>query len=316
MKILVVCSGNHKNFDFQKNQAFIFDQIQAVRSFNSEISFDTFYIKGKGICGYLKNLKKLQEEIRNSNPDLIHAHGGVISLLSGLQRKVPVVSTFHGSDINKPFLNCISNIAGIFSKKIIFVSARLKGKSIFKFQAKSIIIPCGVDLKVFYQTTSKISDSGLIKSRILFPSSFEIPVKNYNLAKQALDYIPNICIVELKDKTRKEVNELINSVALLLMTSFREGSPQIIKEAMACNCPVVSTDVGDARWVIGETEGCYICSFDKMDIAEKSKSALEFARTKGHTIGRQRIIELGLDSESIANRIVEVYKKVADFKKT
>ena len=79
---------------------------------------------------------------------------------------------------------------------------------------------------------------------------------------------------------------------------------------MACNCPIVSTDVGDVRWVIGNTEGCYKCSYEPGDVAEKIKMALEFARTKGRTKGRQRIIELGLDSESIAKRIVEVYESV------
>ena len=94
------------------------------------------------------------------------------------------------------------------------------------------------------------------------------------------------------------------------MTSFSEGSPNVIKEAMACNCPIVSTDVGDVREVFGETEGCYISCPDSFKVAEEIKKALEFANTKRRTNGRQRIIDLGLDSESVAGRIVEVYKNV------
>ena len=96
---------------------------------------------------------------------------------------------------------------------------------------------------------------------------------------------------------------------VVLLTSVTEGSPNVIKEAMACNCPIVSTDVGDVREVLGNTEGCYISGLDPVEVAEKTKKALEFSYTKGRTKGRQRIIELGLDSESIAKKIVEVYKK-------
>ena len=78
----------------------------------------------------------------------------------------------------------------------------------------------------------------------------------------------------------------------MILTSFSEGSPQIIKESMACNCPIVSTDVGDVRDVIGETEGCYICSYDPKDVADKIKLALTYSEEKGRTNGRKRIIEL------------------------
>lgn len=103
---------------------------------------------------------------------------------------------------------------------------------------------------------------------------------------------------------------MINSSDFLLLTSFREGSPQVIKEAMACNCPIVSTDVGDIKWVIGNTEGCYLTTFDPKVVAEKLKMAIEFAQTKGRTNGRDRIIQLGLDAESVAKKVLEVYQKV------
>ena len=56
---------------------------------------------------------------------------------------------------------------------------------------------------------------------------------------------------------------------VVLLTSVWEGSPNVIKEAMACGCPIVSTDVGDVGWIIGSTEGTYLASQNASDISLK-----------------------------------------------
>jgi len=91
----------------------------------------------------------------------------------------------------------------------------------------------------------------------------------------------------------------------MVQPSNFEASPMVVKEAMACNVPVVSTDVGDVKKVIGDTEGCYICERNPQDVAEKIEKALESnARTKG----RERIINLGLGLDQIAAKIIDIYK--------
>ena len=104
MKILIVCSGNQENFKFEIHHAFVYEQIEEVKK-TYNIEYDTFFIKGKGILGYLKNLKTLKNKIRDYSPDFVHAHFGLSGLLSCLQNIVPVVITFHGSDVNISKLN-------------------------------------------------------------------------------------------------------------------------------------------------------------------------------------------------------------------
>ena len=93
------------------------------------------------------------------------------------------------------------------------------------------------------------------------------------------------------------------------MTSHREGSPVVIKEAMACGTPIVSVDVGDVKDVLSGTEGCYISTYDANDVAVIVRQALSF---KGKTDGPQRIMEKGLSNEIVAKRILKIYQAVME----
>lgn len=99
-----------------------------------------------------------------------------------------------------------------------------------------------------------------------------------------------------------------NASDVLLFTSHREGSLNVIKEAMSCNLPIVSTNVGDVEWILGSTEGCYIFSFEVSDVVEKIKKAILFTSKNNRTSGRERIINLELDSESVAEKIISIYR--------
>lgn len=306
MKVLFVLSGN-------SSDVFVREQAKALTSLGVEIFF--FYIQGKGVIGYISSIFRLAQTLHSVQPAIIHAHYGLSGIVASFQKRYSIVTTYHGCDINRIFLRILSILPVLRSNYNVFVSENQRNKVRWLLGDNHAIIPCGIDLEVF--STKQIIDFNNSEIRVLFASDFNTPVKNFPLAHEAINLIDDasLVLVELKGFNRDEVSELLNSCNLLLLTSFREGSPQLIKEAMACNCPIVSTDVGDVRWVIGETEGCYICSYDPADVAEKISKAIHFSKTKGRTNGRQRIIELGLDNESIARRIMSVYDSVLDKRK-
>jgi len=309
MKVLFVCSGNSnaENYSFENHHPFVYDQYNSL--IKKGIEVNVFLIKGNGIIGYLTNLPTLSKKIKSEKYDLIHAHFGLSGMLATLQRKCPVVITFQGCDINRIELMCISKFAMKLSSHNIFVSRMLAKKA--KAKENYSIIPYGVDLGNTFKPLKKDDCRKALKLNcndkiVLFSSSFDRVEKNYELARKSIEMVGDLTLVELsKGYKRCDVNKLFNASDLLLMTSLREGSPQVIKEAMACNCPIVSTDVGDVKEVIGSTEGCYITSFDPKDVAEKIKKALNFGE---RTSGRKRVKNFKMNN--VAEKIFDLYKRI------
>lgn len=307
MNILIVANCNKGHF-----APFVVEQVEAIETYN--VNFEYFGVVGKGIGGYLKNIRQLKIKIKEFRPDVIHAHYGLCGLLANIQRTVPVVTSYHGSDINIPSVRRLSKIAIRLSKFNIFVSRETK--NLVPSKGNSALIPCGIDLNLYDSLERSIVRKkyhfGENEQLVLFAGAFDNPVKNSKLAKDAVSLLPNVKLIELKGYTRQQVIELMYAVDVFLMTSFSEGSPQVIKEAMACNKPIVSTNVGDVEWVFGNTDGCYICSYEPQSCATKIKQALDFSINNKVTNGLNRIDELGLDNKIVANKIIEIYKNAIE----
>jgi len=230
-------------------------------------------------------------------------------MIAVLQRKVPVVITFHGSDIWNARVRFISRIASHCSAANIFISKALQKKAVGFRKKKAQIIPCGVDLDTFFPTDKKEAREKLRWDRngiyILFSSSFDNPIKNHPLANKVVDQIPGAQLIELAGYTREEVNLLMNAADVLLITSFFESGPLVAKEALACNLPIVSTDVGDVGEVIKETKGCSIVDYDALDIV---KELMPIVREPNRTQGRDNIFKF--DQTVIAKKIISSYFQI------
>jgi teichuronic acid biosynthesis glycosyltransferase TuaC len=314
MKVLIVCSGNVGHI-----ASFVKEQGDGLEKLGVDI--DYFLIHGKGKLGYLRNYPAFIKKIRCFKPDLIHAHYALSGLLACMQTKVRVITTYHGNDINPinkighsyaERINFFSYLTLKLSIHNIFVSDELR--QIAGLKDNYSVITCGVNLDNFDlrdKKKSRVIMKLKPKSKyILFSSSFDNPVKNYALAKRAIALLDECEVIEMKGYNRKEIAYLLNACDLLLVTSRNESGPLVVKEALACGCPVVSTDVGDVRDIFGNTEGCFLSSFDPIEIKDKINMAFQFALTKNRTNGRKRILELELDNNLVANKVLQVYKKV------
>lgn len=292
---------------------FVEEQISALRKCDVEIL--RFAIHKKGFIGYLHELKTLNQIIKKEQPDIIHAHYGLCGLLANLQRQVPVVTTFHGSDINNTKVLYLSKIAIYLSAWSVFVAK--SNMDIAKPRRKCSLLPCGVnldDLALHNESFTAPAEILLAnKKHILFAGSFRDQVKDPTLAKNVIDqlneeYKLDVQLIELRGYTRQEVTYLMHTCDALLMTSKSEGSPQVIKEAMACNCPIVSVDVGDVRERLSGLQGC--CVVASRNVNELATSLFKVLLDAKRTNGRERIIEMGLTNDLIAKRLVEIYNNV------
>ena len=375
MKIFIVASDKQGKF-----APFIEEQMAALQARGIEVQ--RYGITGKGIIGYLRELPALRRAIQQHRPHIIHAHYGLSGLLANLQRLVPVVTTYHGSDINVPKILRFSKIAMRLSAHNIFVSKRnvaialgdrangeckvesVKCKGTENSGAdkqtstpytlhptpKNTLLPCGVNIplpwsELQHQQVGQLTLNQWVQSKlnkeikyVLFAGAFDNAVKDSTLAHQVIEIANNtiseeffdqqhkqhnstidranqhpcavgeIELIELKGYTRNQVTALMYNCHALLMTSKTEGSPQVVKEAMACGCPIVSVDVGDVAERTSGVEGCYVVtSREPKDIAEALQKALAF---NSRTHGRERIIEMGLSNEQVAKQLESIYGSV------
>lgn len=305
MKILIICSHRYYAPYTDYVAPFIYEQMQGLKQLGCD--FRICFVKGGGLKSYVQAWRNMMTDIAEYQPDIIHAHYGLCCMIANLQRKIPVVSTFHGSDINEPKIRWISKRAIRLSLMNIFVSEKLR--AIAGNPSRSIVIPCGVDITEFYpmdkEQCRRHLGMDLQKTYILFSKEFADKVKNYPLAKAAVEGLNcDAELLEFYGYSREQVPLLYNAVDCALMTSFTEGSPQFVKEAVACGCPIVSTDVGDVRDVIEGVPNSFITTYEVNDVVDKMKLALSI----GHL--QESNLHDKYATKQIAKSIFDIYTAI------
>ncbi|PID94132.1 MAG: glycosyl transferase group 1 [Bacteroidetes bacterium] len=305
MKVLFVSSGNNANglSPIVKNQG-----VSLAHNIGCEIYY--FTIQGRGLRGYLQNIPRLRKTYKDVQPDWVHAHYSLCGFVTTLAGISPVIVSLMGSDVKakRTFKFFILLFARFFWKRVIVKSEEMKQDLGY---ASAVVIPNGVDLDIFTpmpqeEARSKLQWSVEGKKVILFAANPKRPEKNFQLLEKAFQLLPQgkYLLKVLENVPNHMIPYYLNASDVVVLTSLWEGSPNVIKEAMACNRPIVSTDVGDVKHNLWGLDGCFITSYDPDDVANALVEALKHQQIEG----RRRVRALGLSAANIAERIVSVWK--------
>lgn len=268
----------------------------------------------------LQEWRRLRREIRSFQPDLVHAHYGTMTaFLAIVSTTLPLIITYRGSDLNpnrsRGWLRhvigtLLSQIAALRATRIICVSNQLKNK-LWWCKERVSVIPTGVDTTVFYPRCSNESRQQLgwgPEERVLLFNAGDPICKRLDLARAAVQIVESMCgrirfVVLDGNVSPNLIPSMMNAADCLLLTSDWEGSPNVVKEAIACNLPVVSVDVGDVRERLRGVRPSMIVPRDATEIG---KGVAEILRHGQRSNGREFINDLS--SEVISQRIVSVYR--------
>jgi teichuronic acid biosynthesis glycosyltransferase TuaC len=221
-----------------------------------------------------------------------------------------------GSDVKSKFLFkwLIKFLLLPFCRAVIVKSDEMRRDLSYR---RAIVIPNGVNTDDFQPMSSESAKMMLgwskEKLHILFPSDPERPEKNFDLLLSGVKKsgIAHYEIHTMGVVPFHEMNTYYNASDLVCMTSTREGSPNAIKEAMACDKIIVSTEVGDVQWLFGSTDGLFLAAHDAVSYSEVLIRALNFSGSNGlKSKGRERILDLKMTSRQIAERIKAVYTAI------
>jgi Glycosyltransferase len=293
---------------------FVKEQIEAIKKYYS-IDYDIYYIDGRQHkWNYIKSIFEIHNILSEKQYDLIHVHYCLagLFLLINIKRKIPVVVTLHGGDILKTQKKYIQIF---FSKKILkkadfaITMNNKMDAEVRKYIEKTEIIPCSINTDFFTPPINRKINNPPI---VVFPSKKNRVEKNFSLFKNVvnlyeLKYSTELQIIELDKMSRQQVVELFQMADVMLMTSYSEGSPQVVKEAMACNLPVVSTNVGDVSYLLENVKRSYVVDTFKVDPLSEALLLSLYTDSSGID-GRDKLIKLGLNDEAIAKRIYNIYR--------
>ncbi len=287
---------------------FIKNQLENLINSGIEVDYLNISIKN-AVPDYIKGYFVLRKKLKYGKYDLIHAHYGFLGFLAAFQKQVPFVLTLHGTDVNIIWQRFFSKFAAIFAKSIIVTNKshkKIMGK-------KSMIIPTGIDQNTFYPIEKNVAREkmGLKKDGkyIIFPSWRTRKVKNYPLFSDVIKRLKEkdntFEEILLEGLSGSEVNLYFNAANLLLLTSFSEGSPLVIREALACNLPIVSLDVGDVAERIKNYSNCYIVS---NGVDEITSNIFKIVSENGKAVnkGNEGLVTL----EENAKELISLYNKV------
>ena len=300
--------------------SFVRSQVKALRDFGIDVGLLVLQGRWRKFI-YLKGVPQLRSRLRAQQFDLVHAHYSFVGVVARTQWRVPIVLTYHGSDLQGtpdsdgryPLSERLVAAGGrAFAECVDAVIVQNDAMARRLRRGDVHVIPHEVDLNLFapVDRARARAELGLDPQRpyVLFASPPHRPNKNFPLAEAAVRIVRNRCpdveLVVVHREPQPRLALYMNACDVLVFPSRVEGSPNIIKQAMACNLPIVASRAGDIPELIAGTEGCHLAGFDAQEFAALVSAELDQRR---RTAGRGAMARLA--PERVAARLAGVYEQ-------
>lgn len=300
-------------------------QIDSLRAIGVEVDIYLFQDR-RSFRGLFHGGRALRRKVREFEPDIVHVHyGAVQALIAVLFSNKPVIVSFCGSDLLGNYSStgkktwsgllsiCLSQLAALGSQRCITKSNELRNALWVPWcRRKCEVIPNGVDLNQFRPIPRSQARAALGWSHndpvVLFMFRQGTWVKDPELARaayiEARTRLSSLRMYVLGDEDPDRIPLFYNAANVLLLTSRHEGSNNTVKEALACNLPVVATRCGDIEERLQGVRSCYVCKRDSRELGQR---LVEVVTSGEHNNGRVYLHELTLDR--VAQRVKACYER-------
>ena len=258
---------------------------------------------------YVRMYRRVLQAVHRNEYDIVHAHYGLIGPLALAQPKRPVIVSLWGTDVmsDSGWLRAVSRLGCNYADATIVPSPAMTDA----VPTDYALIPFGVDLNRFRPMSRSRAREHLGWSGehpvAIFPYDPSRSEKNYDLAERVIaESALDIELRVVTDVPYTEMPYYLNASDVLLVTSHRESGPMTVKEAIACNLPIVSTDVGFVRAVCEGVRNCHVAT-DRQDLVRGLEAVVADGRASN---GRSRVDGLGLDA--MGDRLLGLYRRVLE----
>lgn len=290
---------------------FVEEQVNSIRALGHDV--DVLFVNAREgrlrHKAYVLGFPRLWQVLSKNRYDVIHAHYVFSGVIARAQRSTPLVLTHHGPEFMHPWQGPLCRLTKRWPDELIVVASWMLP---ILSMPRVHLIPCGVDFSLFRPMDRQEARTKLgldpSKRYVLFAGNSWDRRKRFDLVQAARRMVsarqPDVELLEVCGQPHHLIPLYMNAADVFAMVSTSEGSAQVVKEAMACNLPIVATDAGDNWEVIDGTAGCHRTGADPAEIAARLEGALSPPR---RTDGRSKVERFSM--ESTARAVVTVYEQ-------
>ncbi|MWV65497.1 glycosyltransferase [Halorubrum sp. JWXQ-INN 858] len=242
--------------------------------------------------------------------DLVHANYGLTAPPAVIQPRHPVVLTLWGSDLMGKY-GSVSRLCSRFVDEVVVMSAEMA----VQCDRDCHVIPHGIDVDLFRplprETARRELEWDDERHHVLFPYDQSREVKDFPRASRIVDRLGTelddpVDLHSVSGIAHRRMPLYMNAADVLLLTSKREGMPNSVKEALACNLPVVATAVSDLPALLADVSHSTTAETDDALADAVQEVLLSGERSNG----RSAIDSLAIDTQ--IDKLERVYRSAID----